>query len=85
MKKKTTVYVGMDVHEDTVMIAGATGGGSREATAVKRLSHDLRALRLLLDPLCLGRQGEIRACYKASGAGYVLERRIRGSGHCVRH
>ena len=50
MKSKTKVYVGMDVHKDTVMIA-VLPEGLREASLVKRLSHDLRGLKRLLDRL----------------------------------
>ncbi len=78
MKKKTKVYVGMDVHKDSVMIA-VLPEGAREPTLVKRLSHDPRGLRRLLDRL--GREHEVHACYEASGAGYVLERTIRSWGH----
>ena len=78
MQKKTKVYVGMDVHKDTVMMA-VLPAGARAPTLVKRLSHDPRGLRRLLDRLA--RQHEVRACYEASGAGYVLERMIRGWGH----
>ena len=74
MKNETKVYVGMDVHKDSVMIA-ILPEGVREPTLVKRLSHDLRGLRRLLDRLA--REHEVRACYEASGAGYVLERMIR--------
>ena len=49
MQKKTKVYVGMDVHKDTVMIA-VLAEGAREPTVVKRLSsvvsrksHDIMA------------------------------------------
>ena len=38
MQKKTKVYVGMDVHKDTVMIA-VLAEGAREPTVVKRLSR----------------------------------------------
>ena len=48
MKSKTKVYVGMDVHKDTVMIA-VLPEGLREASLVKRLSHDRRGLKRLLD------------------------------------
>ncbi len=78
MKKKTKVYVGMDVHKDSVMIA-VLPEGAREPTLVKRLSHDPRGLRRLLDRL--GREQEVHACYEASGAGYVLERTIRSWGY----
>ena len=78
MKKKTKVYVGMDVHKDSVMIA-VLPEGVREPTQVKRLSHDPRGLRRLLDRLA--REHEVRACSAASGTGYVLERKIRSWGH----
>ena len=78
MKKKTKVYVGMDVHKDSVMIA-VLPEGEREPALVKRLSHDPRGLRRLLDRL--PREHEVRACYEASGAGYVLERKIRSWGY----
>ena len=39
------------------------------------LPHDPRGLRRLLDRLA--REHEVRACYEASGAGYVLERKER--------
>ena len=78
MKNKSKVYVGMDVHKDSVMIA-VLPEGARGPTVVKRLSHDPRGLRRLLGRLA--RQHEVRACYEASGAGYVLERMIRGWGH----
>jgi hypothetical protein len=78
MKSKAKVYVGMDVHKDTVMIA-VLAEGAREPTLVKRLSHDPRRLRRLLNRLA--RHYEVRACYEASGAGYVLERLIRDWGH----
>ena len=78
MKNETKVYVGMDVHKDSVMVA-VLPEGVRGPTVVKRLSHDPRGLRRLLGRLA--RRHEVRACYEASGAGYVLERMIRGWGH----
>ncbi len=78
MNEKTKVYVGMDVHKDSVMIA-VLPEGAREPTLVRRLSHDPRGIRRLLDRLA--REHEVRACYEASGAGYVLEREIRSWGH----
>ena len=78
MKNETKVYVGMDVHKDSVMIA-VLPERAPAPTLVKRLSHDPRGLRRLLDRLA--REHEVRACYEASGAGYVLERKIRSWGH----
>ena len=68
--KKTKVYVGMDVHKDSVMIA-VLPEGVREPTLARRLSHDPRGIGRLLDRLA--REHEVRACYEASGAGYNAE------------
>ena len=78
MKQKMKVFVGMDVHKDSVMIA-VLPEGVREPSLVKRLSHEPRKLRRLLDRLA--REHEVLACYEASGAGYVLERSIRSWGY----
>ena len=43
MKRKTKVYVGMDMHKDTVTIA-VLPEGIQEPTLVKRTSHDPRGL-----------------------------------------
>ena len=50
MKNKSKVYVGMDVHKDSVMIA-VLPEGARGPTVVKRLSHNPRGLRRLLGRL----------------------------------
>jgi len=56
-------------------------GGVQEAESVQQLPNDLRKLRRFFQRW-LGR-GEVRACYEASGAGYVLHRELTGWGvHC---
>jgi transposase len=72
------LYVGMDVHKDSVMIA-VLPEGTREPIQVERLTNDLKKLRRFFDRL--GRKGRIRACYEASGAGYVLHRELRAWGY----
>ena len=68
MKNGTKVYVGMDVHKDSVMIA-VLPEGAREPTLVKRLSHDPRGIRRLLDRLAGAR------CWSGrSGAGATTAR-----------
>ena len=52
---KTKVYVGMDVHKESVTVAVLVEG-EREPALVKRLSHDPRGLR----PGPPGRAGEWR-------------------------
>ena len=81
MEEKTEVYVGMDVHKDSVMVA-VLPEGSREPTLVKRLSHDLRGIRRLLN--LLAREHEVRACYEASGAGLCWSGRSGAGGTSTR-
>ena len=74
----STIYVGMDVHKDSVMVA-VFEGFATEPERVERLPNDLPKLRRLFERLA--KRGEIRSCYEASGAGYVLHREITGWGH----
>ena len=78
MEKRDKLYIGMYVHKDTVMVA-VLPGGAPEPTVVKRLPNESTRLKRWLDRI--SRQGEIRACYEASGAGYVLERALRSWGY----
>jgi transposase len=68
----------MDVHKDSVMMAVFPPHGA-EPSDVRRVANEPRKLRRFFDRL--GRQEEIRACYEASGAGYVLQRWLRAWGH----
>jgi transposase len=72
------IHVGMDVHKDTVMIA-VLPESAEKPTVVKQLPNDERALRRFLARTA--RDGELRCCYEASGAGYVLQRAIERWGH----
>ena len=72
------MYVGMDVHKDTVMVA-VLPERAPAPTVVKRLPNERVKLRRFFDRL--SQQGEVHACYEASGAGYVLERGMRAWGH----
>lgn len=79
MSTSNLLFVGMDVHKESVMIAVLPQGVSE--ARVERVMNDPRKLRRVFDRL--GREGEIRACYEASGAGYVLHRWLREWGlHC---
>lgn len=74
------LYVGMDVHKDSVTVAVFAGQG-REPSRLEKLPNDTAKLRRFFERL--SREGEIRACYEASGAGYVLQRLLTAWGyHC---
>lgn len=72
------IYIGMDVHKDSVMVA-VLPEEAAEPTVVKQLPNDDRKLRRFFERQA--REGEIHACYEASGAGYVLQRSIEEWGY----
>jgi transposase len=75
---RSIIYLGLDVHKDSITLA-ILPSGARTPTRVERLPNDLAKLKRLLDRLA--RDGELRACYEASGAGYVLQRAMRDWGY----
>lgn len=77
-----SVYVGLDVHKDTIAVAIAVAGRAapqyhgeiaNTPTAIKRLLHKLSP------------DGEVLGvCYEAGPCGYVIHRQITQMGHdCV--
>jgi transposase len=68
----------MDVHKDSITIA-VLPGVAKTATRLERLPNDLPKLKRWLDRVA--RDGEVRACYEASGAGYVLHRAMQAWGY----
>lgn len=80
--KDFNVYVGLDVHKDTISVAIAMAGRDapyywgeikNSPAAVKRLLHKLSP------------EGEVLSvCYEAGPCGYALYRQITGMGHdCI--
>lgn len=67
------LWVGMDVHKDSITVA-VFRGREPEPLRVDRIDDDDRKLRRYFERL--GRDGQPRACYEASGAGYVLQRAL---------
>jgi transposase len=72
------IYVGMDVHKDSITLA-VLPAPAKNPTRLERLPNDLPKLHRFLDRLA--RDGELRVCYEASGAGYVLHRALREWGY----
>lgn len=73
------LYVGMDVHKDSVVVAVFDERG-REPERLERLAADEKKMRRFFDRLT--RDGhEVYACYEASGAGYVIQRMLESWGH----
>lgn len=73
------VWVGMDVHQDSITCAVLFGKES--APKIECLPGDLNAVRRMFRHL--SKTGPVRSCYEASGAGYVLQRCLeRGGFNC---
>jgi transposase len=72
------IYLGFDVHKESLTIA-VLPADAAAPTRVDRLPPDRRKLRRYLARLAEG--GELRCCYEASGAGYVLHRWLTAWGY----
>jgi len=74
------IYLGLDVHKDSITVA-VLPSSATTPERVERLPHDLARIRRWCARL--GVRGELRACYEASAAGYVLHRALPEWGyHC---
>lgn len=71
------MFCGMDVHKESVTIAVLEGDGA-EPVQVQRLPNENRRLRRFLERVA--KRGTVKACYEASGAGYVLQRQLQQWG-----
>ena len=77
-KSESMIFIGMDVHQDSVTLA-VFEGASKEAAVVQKLPNDLRKLRRFFERWA--ERGLVRTCYEASGAGYVLYRELTEWGY----
>ena len=75
---RSIIYLGMDVHKDSITIA-VLPAAAKTPTRMERLPSDLPKLKQWIKRVA--RDGEIHACYEASGAGYVLHRALAEWGY----
>lgn len=73
------LYLGLDVHKESVTVA-VLPADAATPTDVVRLPFDWRKLRRYFERLSAD-GSVLRACYEASGAGYVLQRAMTAWGH----
>jgi transposase len=76
--KKSLIYVGLDVHKNSIVIAMAAG--KSRATVVRTIPNDWMMLSKVLDDLAAPQR--LRVCYEAGPTGYGLARRLNASGVC---
>ena len=75
---RSIIYLGMDVHKESITIA-VLPADAKVPTRLDRLPNDLTKLKKWMARVA--RDGEVRACYEASGAGYVLHRALAEWGY----
>ena len=73
----TIVYLGLDVHKESVTVAVLPERAAKP-TRIDRYPNDFVKLRKVFARIA--QDGEVHACYEASGAGYVLHRAMRERG-----
>ena len=74
----SSIYVGMDVHKESIT-AAVLPVGAAAPPRVDRLANDESALRRYLARLAT--DGPLHVCYEASGAGFVLQRVLTAWGY----
>jgi len=73
--KAHLLYLGLDVHADSITIALAEDGRDGEVRLYGKVSHDLHALDKVLTKLGHPHV-ELRVCYEAGPCGFVLARHL---------
>lgn len=80
MKRK--VYVGMDVHKETIQVAYLTGK-TKEIVKEQQIKHDEGQIKKFINKL-KSEYNEIHSCYEAGVTGYPLYRYLTSLGvHCT--
>ena len=75
---RSIIYLGMDVHKESITLA-VLPAAAKSADARRSIPERCAEAQRYLERLA--REGELRACYEASGAGYVLHRALGEWGY----
>ena len=77
---KTELYVGLDVHKETITAAVAEGWRGGEIRILGTITNDLHALEKLITRIRAGRSVTLHVCYEAGPCGFVIARRLEQLG-----
>jgi transposase len=74
---KNTLYLGLDVHKDSITMALAGAGRNGEVRLYGTISHDLQALEKALRKIRQAHGGAgLEVCYEAGPCGFGIARRL---------
>jgi transposase len=80
---KPIIYIGLDVHKDTVAVAVAEAGKRGEVREHGKVASTAVAVKTLAVRLARGGNA-LRFCYEAALCGYGIQRELAAAGHeCV--
>ena len=78
MEERTKIYVGLDVHKDSISVAAAELGRS-PARLIAKVAHDVNKLLKVLGRI--GSAEQLHLVYEAGPTGFGLQRALEAKGY----